>query len=84
MPKQNKYFFENKEMVNYLMKILNESNSDYNIDADEDSPFPECDTDLRGENLEQDNNSSDKKSLFFMCGRKKNSSTMKCNKRARI
>ena len=50
------------------MKILNESNSDGNIDTDEDPQFPECGTDLNDENLEQDNNSSDKKkkSSFFM------------------
>ena len=66
------------------MKILNENNSDDNIDTDEDSQFPGCSADLSDENLEQDNNRSHKKSSFFMCGRKKNSSTVKCNKRVSL
>ena len=28
-------------MVDYLLKILNESDCDYNIDTDEDLQFPE-------------------------------------------
>ena len=71
-------------MVDHLMKILNESDSDDNIDTDEDPQFPKCEAYLSDKNLEQDNNSSDKKSLFFMCGRKKNSSTVKCNKRVSL
>ena len=46
-------------MVDYLMKILNESYSGNNIDTDEDPQFRECDVDLSDENLEQCSHHSD-------------------------
>ena len=45
-------------MMDYLMKILNESDKDDNINTDEDPRFPECDADLSNKNLEQNNHSS--------------------------
>ena len=63
MSKRKEYFNDNEKMVDYLMKILNESYSGNNIDTDEDPQ---------------------KRSSCFMCGRKKNSSTTKYNKRVRF
>ena len=63
MSKRKKYFNDNKEIVMYLVKILNANDSDDNIDTDEDPQ---------------------KRSSCFMCGRKKNSSTTKYNKRVRF
>ena len=57
MSKQKKYFKDNKEMVDYHLKILNECYSD--DDIDEDLQFLECDAGLTDENLEQHNHSSD-------------------------
>ena len=39
MPKWKKYFNDNKKIMDYLVKIWNENDSDDNIDTDEDSQF---------------------------------------------
>ncbi|KAF8789933.1 hypothetical protein HNY73_005029 [Argiope bruennichi] len=57
MSKRKQYFKDHKEMVDYLMKILNED-SDSEVIGD-DLQFPEYDADLSDENLEQENPSSD-------------------------
>ncbi|KAF8788633.1 hypothetical protein HNY73_006654 [Argiope bruennichi] len=54
MPKRKQYFKDHKEMVDYIMKILNEDS-----DSEDDLQFPEYDADLSDENLEQKNHSSD-------------------------
>ncbi|KAF8770890.1 hypothetical protein HNY73_018367 [Argiope bruennichi] len=57
MSKGKQYFKDNEEMVDYLMKILNDDSD--SEDIEDDLQFPEYDTDLSGENLGQENHSSD-------------------------
>ncbi|KAF8789815.1 hypothetical protein HNY73_007725 [Argiope bruennichi] len=56
MSKRKQYFKDHKEMVYYLMKILNEDSD--SEDIEDDLQFPEYDADLSDENLEQENHSS--------------------------
>ncbi|KAF8777363.1 hypothetical protein HNY73_014232 [Argiope bruennichi] len=57
MSKRKQYFKDHKEMVDYLMNILNEDSD--SEDIEDVIQFPEYDADLSDENLEQENHSSD-------------------------
>ncbi|KAF8766567.1 hypothetical protein HNY73_019616 [Argiope bruennichi] len=57
MPKRKQYFKVHNEMVDYLMKTLNEDSD--TEDIEDGLQFPEYDADLSDENLEQENHSSD-------------------------
>lgn len=58
MPKWKQYFKNNKEVVDYLTKILNENSDSFNINIQEDLQFLKMWKGFKSWNLEEKNHCS--------------------------